>query len=615
LDRAPGERAGAARPVWRFGPPPAALERPPALYARVADGELRRGVDGLIVLDAGEALSFDTYFGAFGVGKWHRHTSVRALSAQVRVRGRARIEVVHEPDPGVAVVVATREVDSPALVVHQLDVPPIDELATGSLHVRVTGRAGRSFVAGGSWCTPDAPARAVHLDVVITTFNRPAAVRANLCRLVTAIAADPAPTGQVTVTVVDNAGNLGPVELDPDVVTVLPNANTGGAGGFARGLMHARDVGRATHVLFMDDDVSFDPEIVFRTVDLLAFAVDPALCVSGAMLATEHPTELFEAGSRYQGTAMNPNRAIGQGLDLTDPLALATAEREDERIDYGAWWFFAFPLGLTLDNPPPMFVRGDDVLWGLQHTRGHVVTCNGVGLWHEGFERKNGPHAWFYETRNFALVGLLAVPGYRARHLLGRYVNLCARSLFSLKYASAGNITFGMQELLRGPEHWMATDQAALNARVAAFDGERVEVLDPELRDVADLPPPRGVGRVLAAGLSILTLGGHLLPSALDRRRLGAVPVQQRVLGASPGRGAIVYRDSSGTYGFVAHRDRRRCFRLLADMARTAARIPWVFERVRDEYRAAFPEMVSDRYWRTQAGVTAPLDAPEDVPA
>ena len=74
------------------------------------------------------------------------------------------------------------------------------------------------------------------------------------------------------------------------------------------------------------------------------------------------------------------------------------------------------------------------------------------------------------------------------------------------------------------------------------------------------------------------------------------------VLGASPGQRAILYRDDAHAYGFVARRDRRRFFRLLADMLATAARIPRAFERLQREYRAAYPDMVSDTYWKRQFG-------------
>jgi hypothetical protein len=324
------------------------------------------------------------------------------------------------------------------------------------------------------------------------------------------------------------------------------------------------------------------------------------LCLAGAMFDRVAPTRLFEAGARFVGTSMNPNRAPGQGLDLANWCDVLRAEQEDEPFDYGAWWYFAFPIALTRDNPVPVFVRGDDVCWGLLHARGKTVTFNGVGLWHEGFERKNGPVAWFYETRNFALASALAVPGYRWWHLLARYVHLCGRSLVSLKYASAANISFGMQEFLRGPQHWLSLDQAALNERVNAFEGERVESLSDELARLEPMPVRAGARRYANAIASVALLGGHLLPRALDRKPIRAVPIQQRVLGVAPGNDAILYRDSTGNFGFVARRDRRRFFRLLAEMIRTAARIPWVFEDVKRRYRDAYPEMVSDEYWRAQ---------------
>jgi glycosyltransferase involved in cell wall biosynthesis len=481
---------------------------------------------------------------------------------------------------------------------HDLAVPDLDELGEGFLFVRMTSLGETATLTAAAWCTGDEPVRDVRLSVVITTYNRPHDVCENVTRLVAELD-EPELAAKVDVVVVDNARNL---DLDgaSRAVTVLPNRNTGGTGGFTRGLTHARAVGRATHVLFMDDDVTFDPEIVFRAREFLAFARDPSLCIAGAMLEREAPTVLFEAGARFDATSTRPNRAPGQGLDLSDWRAVTAAEAASEHIDYGAWWFFAFPLGLTRDNPLPMFLRGDDVCWGLLHTDGSTVSLSGIGLWHDGFELKNGPVAWFYETRNFALTSLLAAPEYTWRHLLSRYIDTCGRSLVSLKYDSAECITLGVQELLRGPRHWLALDQPALHERVTTFRGERPVPLGRELASVAPMRVPAGPERVVAALVSVVTLGGHLLPRRFDRRPLRAVPMQHRVLGASPGNAAILYRNATGAFGFVANRDRRRFRRLFVDMVLTAVRIPLRFARVRQAYRDAYAEMVSDEYWRTQ---------------
>jgi galactofuranosylgalactofuranosylrhamnosyl-N-acetylglucosaminyl-diphospho-decaprenol beta-1,5/1,6-galactofuranosyltransferase len=584
-------------PLWRFVLPSPHDARPIALYVRRRAAPA--AADGSVALGPGDVAEFDTYFNAFSVAKWTRHTSVRDVAVEVTSTGQLRLEVVHDRLDRPPAVVACREVESAGADRCELALPPLGEFADGALFLRATGIGTGGLILDAAWSTGDPPQRDASLGVVITTFNRPHDVRANVANLVAALDASPL-ADRVEVVVVDNGRNLD-LGTDAAHVTRLPNANTGGAGGFARGLAYLRER-TATHVLFMDDDVTFDPEIVFRTVRLLDYATDPWLCVAGAMFDRDRPSELFEAGAQFVGTSLNPNRAIGYGLDLEDRRLLLAAEREDERIDYGAWWYFAFPIDVTSDNPLPTFVRGDDVCWGLMHTHGHTITLNGIGLWHDSFERKNGPLAWFYETRNFALASVLTEPRYRWWHLLLRYVNLCGRSLVSLKYASATNITFGMQEFLRGPEHWLALDQEALNERVNAYAEERVIELTPELAAVDDLPVRHGTARFVAALASVVSLGGHLVPASLDREPMRAVPIQHRVLGASPGQRAILYRDDAHAYGFVARRDRRRFFRLFGDMLVTAARIPVTFGRVRRAYRAAYPEMVSDAYWKQQFG-------------
>jgi glycosyltransferase involved in cell wall biosynthesis len=584
------------RPLWRFvlpGDP----GRPASLYVRCARNARLSHRDGVVLGPDGLA-QFDTYFNSLSIGRLLRHTTVRSIVLQACVSGAARLEIVHERSGATPVVVAASELCASHQDVHEVPVPPLDQLGDGFLFLRVTSLGPAAAISASAWCTSDQPARGVHLGVIVATYNRPSDVRENVARLAAALE-EPAVGAMVDIIVVDNACNLD-LGVTGRAVTVLPNRNTGGTGGFTRGLMHARALGRATHVLLMDDDVVFDPEIVFRTREFLAFARDPSLCIAGAMFDRVAPTLLFEAGAQFDAMSANPNRAPGQGLDLADWGNVMRAEEATEDVDYGAWWFFAFPIDLTRDNPLPMFLRGDDVCWGLLHAGRSTISLNGIGLWHEGFELKNGPVTWFYETRNFALTSILATPEYTWRNLMRRYLDTCGRSLVSLKYDSAERITLGVQELLRGPRHWLTLDQAALHERVGAFAIERAAPLGAELARVEPMRVPAGAGRILAALASIVTLGGHLLPRRFDRSPLRAVPIQHRVLGASPGHAAILYRDTTGAFGFVATRDRRRFLRLFGDMLLTAVRIRRRFERVRKAYRDAYPEMVSDDYWRTQ---------------
>jgi glycosyltransferase involved in cell wall biosynthesis len=554
--------------------------------------EVRLGHDG--------SVRFDSYFNMLGVGKLLRHTTVQRAGLAVQVSGACRLEVVHDRLDQRGGTVVTSAVESSEPTWFDLALPPLQTLGGGALYLKVNGLDGSATLHDAFWRTPDQAGRSARLGIVITTFNRPQYVHANIRRLLDALADAPCYKDLLEVVVVDNGRNLGLVLRDGDPVAVLPNLNTGGAGGYARGLHHFRDRPDITHVLFMDDDVTFDPEIVFRTIQLLSFAKDPLLCVAGAMLREDVPTEQFEAGARFLAKAVYPTRAVGQGVDLTDWDNLLRAEETDDQVDYGAWWFFAFPVTLTSENPFPAFVRGDDVWWGLRHAGQHTVTFNGVGLWHGDFVFKNGPLSWFYDTRNFALISVLLIPGYQWWHLLWRYLNTCGRSLLSFKYTSAGHITDGLKEFLRGPEHWLALDQAKLNEIVASYDQERPKGLGPELMAVEDLPLHRRAKKAVLALLSAAVLGGHVLPGWMHRAPIGAAPMQDRALEAATLRKEILYRDNRRTEGFVARRDRRRFFSLLFEMIVTALRVPFRFGAVKRAYRDAYPRMVSDEYWKQQ---------------
>lgn len=592
--------------LCRFRFPTFELCPRPELYLRPIHNAEHSILDREVRLGTAGVAEFNTYFNAFGVGKWLRHTTVRQVTVAAQVTGACRMEVVHDRVDRRPKIVAAADVVADEATWFELALPPLDDLGDGAAFLRVTCLEEAATVRNAQWLSNDPPRAAARLGIVITTFNRPAEVRASVNRLIDELEHEPCYADRLEIVVVDNGRNLD-LELPAESrIMVLPNPNTGGAGGFTRGLMHFRRHGSATHVLFMDDDVDFDPEIIFRTIQILSFAHDGNLCVAGAMLKQSMQNEQFEAGARFLGKAVYPTRALGQNIDLADWTALLEADREPERIDYGAWWYFAFPLTLTQENPIPAFIRGDDVCWGLLHAGPHTVTFNGIGLWHADFEDKQGPVTWFYDTRNFALVCALALPDVRWWHLLNRYLNICGRSLLSFKYASASSITLAMKEFLCGPEHWLAIDHVKLNDALVLHSGERIDALSEDLIAIDDLPVKNTLTKYAAGLASIGVLGGHILPDRLLRSPIGAVPIQQRALHVSPLRKKILYRDRQRGKGFVATRDRKLFFRLAAEMLVTAVRIPINYGSLRRSYRRAYERLVSDEYWEQQFAAPGP---------
>ena len=97
--------------------------------------------------------------------------------------------------------------------------------------------------------------------------------------------------------VIDNGRTLDAEALSDEGVTVLPNPNVGGSGGFARGMMEAmKHDENFTHVLLMDDDVSISTESLRRTFNLLSLATGKYknAFINGAMLVAEEPNRQFE---------------------------------------------------------------------------------------------------------------------------------------------------------------------------------------------------------------------------------------------------------------------------------------------------------------------------------
>ena len=567
----------------------------PLLYARTS-GEVRL-VEGGAVLSDGGALSFDTSFGVFAAGRWRRVSQVNNLSVSVRASGVGIAEVVvvnGKTESVVATAQLPRGEGSPTSVM--LNVPDLQASANGTYYVRVTAIGGEVCMTGGEWVTQDAPRHEVRMSLSITTFNRQEYVRKTVHNVLGLVRDTAALNGKVRVLVVDNAQNVTFDAAADAPLTVIPNGNLGGAGGFARGLIELRKAGWATHVLFMDDDITLEPEAIVRTMSLFAYAKDARLCVHGAMLSEERPWLQFEAGSQYSWRSIYPLQALGREDDMRE-RSVAVQDAAEVPFDYTAWWYTAFPINITNENPLPVFVRGDDVAFGLMHTGKHSITLNGVIVWHADFGLKNNPSSLFYESRNLALVDTLVFDKHTWWNLAYRFSSFGFRNLFSMRYASTEYMLRGLNAYLAGPAEWMKIDHAALHDELRVCAEEKPAPLSAELAAITPRQPRHKALRAFGFLFAVVLVGGYIVPKPLRLKKYGVGPIDARAVGVATLRNRILYRHDRIADGYTVERDAKRFFKLLREVVKSIFMIATSYKRLKREYREAYPTMVSNAAW------------------
>ena len=579
---------------------PRAETTEPLLYVRT-QGDVSFANETAVLVKGAE-LSFDTSFGVFAAGRWKRLTSVDCLSVTVHASGSGRIELVgvRSVVRGLSLqekIVASTGISSSGKTT--LEVPDFAKTFIGTYFIRVSAEQSDVVVSGGQWTTTTTAPREVRLSLSITTFNRQDYVKPTVAKVLQLVENVDSLRDRMRILVVDNARNIDFDTAPNAPITVVQNPNLGGAGGFARGIIHLRDEGWSTHVLLMDDDITLEPEALVRTFALFTFARDANLCIHGAMLSEEQAWMQFEAGSKYRWRSLYPLRAIGREDDLRE-RKLALRDAHEKKFAYTAWWYTAFPISITRDNPLPVFVRGDDVAFGLMHTGKHSVTMNGVIVWHADFGLKNNPSSLFYEKRNFAIVDTLVFANHHWWHLARRFIALSFRNLFSMRYASVEYMIRGVRAYLAGPEALMATDHSALHDELRKVTEEKPGPLPAELAAVAITKPRPKAIRLIGFALAIPLVGGYILPKIMRRDVLKTAPIDSRAVGLATRYNRILYRHDRLPEGFLVERDSRRFFSLLREVCVVTKDIALNYRRLKREYKAAYPTLVSDASWHAR---------------
>ncbi|MQA08442.1 MAG: glycosyltransferase [Pseudonocardiaceae bacterium] len=585
------------------------------LYAEIIEGVAHRE-RGSIVLDPSAEVSMNTYFGRFPASYWQRWTHVRQVSVEVLASGSGLLSIGASDVQGETRTVVAERVHEAHQRIITMSAKVDRFFDGGALWVDLRTDVGERLTVERVRWTVDAPEKVRPTAVTICTCNRADDCMATLRNL----AGDLDSLETLDVMYVADQGNDtvdsrdGFAEVSETLgskLRYIKQPNLGGAGGFTRGLYEVAGTSATEHanVLFMDDDVLLEPDLVIR---LTAFSnrVTEPMIVGGQMLNLLHPNQLHVGAEFADLNALQPGKPVEHSLDTADLLGVdeETGEpnRQERRLDagYNGWWSCLIPYEIVreIGYPLPFFFQWDDAEYSYR-ARGHgfrTVTLPGAGVWHADFWWKDWDE-WhrYFNLRNSMITAALH-SSFNTTVLIRTLLAQLVRYLLGMQYGLAATLIKAIEDFLAGPrilhDGGVHAMQEIRRIRAEYPETHRHPATDlPGIRssDVAIInsaPRPSLQRAVLVKRLLYRLLGKHV-------HQLGAVPADEAHWWHVSLFNTAVVTDANQEGVRIRRYDRQLMFKLAKDGAAMINRLRKEAPAAQAAYRRALPELSSRDNW------------------
>lgn len=575
-------------------------------------------------------LSSDTYINLIPIDKYRKHLLVDILRVRLAFRSEEEISLsvnlMGVDFSGIKFSIITKIIKLKAKEVNIVEIPlDINKLPSHIAYVywkvRVLNRSndteGRflSFLKDYSCVIVEKnPNNKVKLAIIMPTYKREKYVMENLIKLKISGLLEKL---DIVLLIIDNGKTLKdyiPDDLINEKVNIIENINSGGAGGFARGLLEVFErFSDRTHCVFMDDDIDLEPFVLERLYGFLKVLSDSNLGIGGSMISYKFPHIMWESGAFYRISKRFITLFLNKhNINLLEEQNLLKV-LANHPWTYWGWWFFCLPTNVykRCGLPLPIFFRGDDMEYGFRLVKQNIEFTDlpGVFVLHEDFFAKHNAFTDYLITRNELILRALhsdLSPFYEAKFLLKKIL----RFLFSYRYETAEMTIKGYEDFLKGPDFLVEIDpeQYYGNLNKEVFNEKTKNIDQKYIKDFLKLPQIQSKFKAkIKKWLHFITFGSHIIPPFKGRQQENYDFLKEDYIIEDLhsyrfsnffAKSKILYYNNLYNVGYFVYKDSFRFFKIFMKGLYVCLKLMVKHGRVKKQYLKAYENLISENTWK-----------------
>ncbi|MUH04257.1 glycosyltransferase family 2 protein [Commensalibacter melissae] len=547
-----------------------------------------------------EHIAFNTFFGAFSLTTWMNKPNIKEIVISIQFSGEGIVTIWHDNgyEPPFYVMQTAIKGQNQKIDL-TIDLKKLSG-KTGIIFPEITILSESFSISKVFYFTTQKPTNNVRMALIMPTFNREIYVKRNL-EIIKNSTYDEL-DNKVSIFIIDNANSNSFDDIEYENVNIIKNRNFGGAGGFARGILEVLDSqSNFTHVLFCDDDVLIEPEVICRAFHLASFLDDKSI-IPGGMMNYGDRGRLHEIGAQVKGfdfSSVKPN------LDLTTSSGVIFYDKLEYSTFYG-WWFVVYPKKI-IENflPAPFFVGWDDVQQGLVlQGKVDIVTLTGIAVWHEEFTKKEVNWRWYYHIRNGLIVNFV----YGKPPIFKEALNIF-KCLLTYRYERAEYLLAGIKDAMKGPEFIKNLDPEIFHQDLVKKQKSKLLNIRQDQMDMKDYN--RFIKYSFIRKLFIiLTLNGHLLPLKLMYKAETPLdhgwvlePLHSFRISAIFRCPKVIYYEKISNMGITCEIDSKRFFNLCNELFLTIIELYKKQYILKFKWKKSFNGLITKHFWKNYLGL------------